>query len=226
MLARRDLRFAFLIAAAPAVLSFAPAVAADRDVRSAAFFRAHCTECHAGDTAEHGVRLDNLSASADEPVEFRRWERVLKQLRRGTMPPKDSPQPSSAERAAAVAQVTALLDAASARRRAEGRAVLRRLNRVEYENTVRDLFQVDVRVKEILPEDTIAHGFDNVGAALNISPVLMERYLEAADVVITAASIAVPPSQVSPGRGQPITERKSESYSLLESLPSWFLPSV
>src|SRR6185295_14685709 len=63
----------------------------------------------------------------------------------------------------------------------------RRLNRVEYENTVRDLFAVNVAVKEILPEDAIAQGFDNVGAALNISPVLMERYLEAADAVVTAA---------------------------------------
>ncbi|MBA4016079.1 MAG: hypothetical protein C0483_02710 [Pirellula sp.] len=225
MLARLASRCALSLIAATTFSSLAPA-AADEDFAVASYLRAHCQDCHTGDTAEHGVRLDNLSAQADDPAEFRRWERVLKQLRRGAMPPKDAPQPPRAATTATVAQITTLLDAASARRRAEGRAVLRRLNRVEYENTVRDLFAVDVRVKEILPEDTIAHGFDNVGAALNISPVLMERYLEAADVVISAASVAVPPSQVPPGRGQPIAVRKQESYSLLESLPSWFLPSV
>src|SRR6185295_11002531 len=98
--------------------------------------------------------------------------------------------------------------AASAKDTNEGRTVLRRLNRVEYENTVRDLFAVNVAVKEILPEDATANGFDNVGAALNISPVLMERYLEAADAVLSAAIVPVHklPS-------------KTERFDLYDSLP-------
>ena len=93
--------------------------------------------------------------------------------------------------------------------------VLRRLNRVEYENTVRDLFAVNVSVKEMLPEDAIAQGFDNVGAALNISPVLMERYLEAADAVITAALLPVHK-----------LESKTERFDLYDSLPKWFVAGV
>jgi len=86
-----------------------------------------------------------------------------------------------------VRRISSQLDEAAAKQRSEGRVVLRRLNRVEYENTVRDLFDVNVSVKEMLPEDSVSHGFDNVGAALNISPVLIERYLEAADAVLNAA---------------------------------------
>ncbi len=66
-----------------------------------------------------------------------------------------------------------------------GRVVLRRLNRVEYENTVRDLLDVHVNLKEQLPQDGAAEGFDNVGAALHTSSFLMERYLEAADTALS-----------------------------------------
>src|SRR6185295_1835843 len=91
----------------------------------------------------------------------------------------------------------------------------RRLNRVEYENTVRDLFAVNVAVKEILPEDAIANGFDNVGAALNVSPVLMERYLEAADAVLNAAVAPVHK-----------LESKTQRFDLYDSLPTWFVAGV
>lgn len=103
------------------------------------------------------------------------------------MPPKKEPRPPQAQTADFVAGLSAQLDTAAAKARTNGRVVLRRLNRVEYENTVNDLFAVKVEVKETLPEDAVSHGFDNVGAALNISPVQMERYLEAADAVVTAA---------------------------------------
>src|SRR5207237_594781 len=72
-------------------------------------------------------------------------------------------------------------------RRAEGRVALRRLNRVEYENTVRDLLGVEIDLKEMLPLDTSAHGFDNIGEALHVSSFLMERYLEAADAALNVA---------------------------------------
>ena len=97
----------------------------------------------------------------------------------------------------------------------EGRVILRRLNRVEYENTVRDLFAINVSVKELLPEDAISHGFDNVGAALNISPALIERYLEAADAVLDAAVAPVHK-----------LESKTKRFDLYDSLPDWFLPGV
>ena len=98
------------------------------------------------------------------------------------------------------------MEAAAARRAAEGRVVLRRLNRVEYENTVRDLLGVEVDLKEQLPADGSAHGFDNVGEALHTSSFLMERYLEAADAALNLA-IANGPSR----------RRCKKTYSLAEA---------
>jgi len=131
------------------------------------------------------------------------------------MPPPKEPRPRPEQATDVVKRLTARLDEAAAKQRAEGRVVLRRLNRVEYENTVRDLFDVNVSVKEILPEDTVAHGFDNVAAALNVSPVLIERYLEAADAVLDAAVAPVHK-----------LESKKERYNLYDSLPTWFTPGV
>src|SRR5688572_5965278 len=79
--------------------------------------------------------------------------------------------------------------AEDAERAAEGRVVLRRLNRVEYENTVRDLLGIQTELKELLPLDTSADGFDNIGAALHTSSFLMDRYLEAADVALGMAIV-------------------------------------
>ncbi len=171
-----------------------PLVAADsppvpREV--AAFFAESCTKCHGEKKSKASLRLDQLDSDLTKGATFARWQTILDQLRSGEMPPEDERRPDAAKLAAAIRLISAQLDGAAAQHRAEGRVVLRRLNRVEYENTVRDLFAVDLMVKEMLPEDAVAQGFDNVGAALNISPVLMERYLEAADSVITAAVLPV-----------------------------------
>ena len=157
------------------------------DVPTAAFFQKHCLRCHGAKLAEGDLRLDNLEGYLDRRDVFTRWHTIVERLRAGEMPPADEPRPAAAELTAAIDYLHGKLEAASERRRQSGRVVLRRLNRVEYENTIRDLFAVDVNVKEMLPEDTIALGFDNVGSALNVSPVLMERYLEAIDAVLTAA---------------------------------------
>jgi mono/diheme cytochrome c family protein len=182
---------------------------------ASALVEQHCIRCHGPKKAEHGLRLDGLSRDVTRPPIFAAWERVLRQLRESTMPPEGEPRPDAAALASAEKEIAAALDAVVARRRAEGRTTLRRLNRIEYENTVRDLFDVDVAVKEILPEDTIAQGFDNIGAALNVSPVLMERYLEAADAVLTAAIAPRVPG-----------ERMQKRYNLYDSLPSWFATST
>ena len=103
------------------------------------------------------------------------------------MPPKGKPRPPEKEVQALSDWIGGRAEAATHAKRAAGRVVLRRLNRVEYENTVRDLLGVDVDLKELLPEDTSAHGFDNGGEALHISSFLMERYLEAADTALNVA---------------------------------------
>jgi hypothetical protein len=104
------------------------------------------------------------------------------------MPPKKKPQPSDAERQAVLDWLGPQLRAAvAARQQAQGRVELRRLNRFEYQHTMHDLLGIEVNVMELLPEDGSAHGFDKVSSALTLSPVQVEKYLEAADVALDAA---------------------------------------
>ena len=179
------------------------------------FFKEHCLHCHGPDQSKGGLRLDQLDDDLASSTKFERWREILIRMREGEMPPADEPRPPAGKLAEVVAKLSAQLDAASARQRSEGRVILRRLNRTEYQNTVCDLFNVNVSIKEMLPEDTISHGFDNVGMALNISPVLMERYLDAADAVLNAALAPVHS-----------LEKKTERFDLYDSLPKWFLAGV
>lgn len=181
------------------------------DAVTVAFFQQHCIRCHGEQKAENDLRLDRLDANLSNAEVFDRWHEIVQRIHSGDMPPDGEPRPPAADVATVVRRLSSRLDEAAALHRAEGRVVLRRLNRIEYENTVRDLFAVAVDVKDILPEDAISLGFDNVGAALNVSPVLVERYLEAADAVISAAI-----------RPTATMEPERSTHWLGESLPSWF----
>ena len=199
----------FLIAAGSAL------IAAPLDAPSAAFLKEHCLRCHGPEKAKGDLRLDQLETDFSKPSVFERWREVVSRTQSGEMPPKKEPRPAAAQAQAFVRAVNARLDEAAAKHRAAGRTVLRRLNRVEYENTVNDLFGVNVMVKEMLPEDSVAQGFDNVGAALNVSPVLIERYLDAAEVALTAAVAPVHK-----------LESTRERFNLYDSLPTWFVAGV
>ena len=121
-----------------------------------------------------------------------------KRVQAGEMPPEKSPRPPEKDVKALTEWIAGKIQAADALRRTQGRVVLRRLNRNEYENTVRDLLGVQVDLKEQLPEDSSAGGFDNVGEALHLSSFLMERYLEAAEKALNVAIAngpKPPPSQ-------------------------------
>ena len=148
----------------------------------------YCIDCHGGKKPKGNLALDTLTSDFQQPKAMVVWKDVEERLASGTMPPRSKPQPSAAEFKALHAWINARLVAADlARQKVEGRAVLRRLNRIEYENTVRTLLAINVDLKNHLPEDDSVDGFDNVGGALTISPVLMERYLEAADAALNAA---------------------------------------
>ncbi|HVX60652.1 MAG TPA: DUF1587 domain-containing protein, partial [Pirellulales bacterium] len=113
---------------------------------------------------------------------------MLERAAAGEMPPAEKPRPGKEELQEFTAHLAERLRAAeAAERTAQGRVVLRRLNRTEYENTVRDLLGVHVKLKELLPLDSAADGFDNVGEALHVSSFLLERYLEAAETALDAA---------------------------------------
>lgn len=151
--------------------------------------QSHCVACHGAEVQEGGLRLDSRSADLADPDVFAVWVKIHDRLRDGQMPPKQSPQPSADERRAALERLATQLTAADvARRQAEGRAVLRRLNRTEYENTLRDLFNLSgLSVKELLPEDSRPFGFDKSGIGLDLSYVQMSKYMDVADVALDAA---------------------------------------
>ncbi|MGV3722713.1 MAG: DUF1587 domain-containing protein, partial [Actinomycetota bacterium] len=145
----------------------------------------YCVSCHTGKSAAAGFDLKSLASLTKEP---HAWELVAEKLRTGQMPPPGSPKPQSAETRAAVAWIGAEL------RRLEqatppdpGRVTARRLNRVEYNNTVRDLLAVDFKPADDFPQDDSGYGFDNIGDVLSLSPVLMEKYLTAAEKVARTA---------------------------------------
>ncbi|MFO0966607.1 MAG: DUF1592 domain-containing protein [Gemmataceae bacterium] len=144
----------------------------------------HCFACHGAVKPKGDLRLDTLKPDFADPAARERWQRVLERIESGEMPPKAKPRPDARE----VRVVAAWIEAGEEKaRRTEGRVVLRRLNRVEYENTLRDLLGVEVDVQDLLPLDSSLQGFDNVGEALHVSSFHMERYLEAADVALNAA---------------------------------------
>jgi mono/diheme cytochrome c family protein len=153
------------------------------------FFTAHCRKCHSGEKPKGEFDLASLKLDFADKANRERWLRVLEQMQTGAMPPKENPRPPQ-EQIEAVANW--ISKSAAAGEAAAGRVVLRRLNRTEYQNTVRDLLAVDVDLKDLLSEDIAASGFDNNAEALHISSFLMASYLEAADRVLDLAIASSP----------------------------------
>jgi hypothetical protein len=149
----------------------------------------HCYSCHSKQTAKPkgNFCIDQLAPSFADGPGRDAWREVLKRVQAGEMPPKAQPRLNPAAKQALDDWIGAGLRAADARRAAEGRVVLRRLNRIEYENTVRDLLGIDIELRDMLPQDSSAGGFDNVAEAHHVSTFLMEKYLEAADKALAVA---------------------------------------
>ena len=139
----------------------------------------YCVSCHndrlrTGDVSLEVVDFTNLAVNADV------LERAVRKMGAGAMPPQGLPRPDPETHAALVTWLATGLDAAAADHPDPGRAILRRLNRTEYANAIRDLLDLDVDVSALLPVDNSSYGFDNIADVLGVSPVLMERYLTAA----------------------------------------------
>ena len=159
------------------------------------FLKKYCYGCHAGDEPAAEVSLD-LFSDERSLIESRDvWERVLDMVATGYMPPAESDlQPPLAESEAFVAHIESIFEQADRTAQPDpGRITIRRLNKVEYKNTVRDLLGVDFDPTENFPADDVGHGFDNIGDVLTMSPLLMERYLEAAEAIATRVILVEPP---------------------------------
>src|SRR5205823_3509831 len=134
-----------------------------------------------------------LSQDLTDAETLRRWVRVHDRIADGEMPPPTEAQPDRGAKRAFLGSLGPGLAAAD---RAQREVVYRRLNRNEYENTIRDLFGVRAEVAAMLPEDAKAHGFDNIGEALAASTELVEAYLRAADVAIDMVIHQEQPSRI------------------------------
>ena len=179
------------IAAPPATAQSAATQAAESQQFEKQFrplLTSHCVACHSGDKPKGNLRLNDLKPDFADAASRQHWSAVVERLQSGEMPPKDKPRLPEQEVQALTGWLTPRVAAGeAAARAAQGRVVLRRLNRIEYENTVCDLLGIKVSLKDQLPEDGSADGFDNAGAAHHTSSFLMEKYLEAADAALKMA---------------------------------------
>ena len=164
--------------AAPAAQQASPTGQSDGGPR--ALLDRYCVTCHNQRLKTGGLSLDSVDpANLTEHAEI--WEKVVRKLRAGTMPPIGRPRPEKPAVASLISSLETGLDRAAAAKPNPGRAPLHRLNRTEYGNAIRDLLALEIDVRALLPaDDTDEHGFDNVAEVLTVSPALMERYLFAA----------------------------------------------
>jgi hypothetical protein len=139
----------------------------------------YCVTCHNDRLKTGGVTLEHLDVD-DVRANGDVLERASRKLLVGAMPPHGAPRPDPSTYRALRAALESAVDRSAAASPDPGRAILRRLNRTEYANAIRDLLDLDVDVSTLLPVDNSSYGFDNIGDVLGMSPVLMERYLTAA----------------------------------------------
>jgi hypothetical protein len=162
------------------------------------FLQKYCFSCHNEQEKNAELSLEPLVDSAAVVKQRRVTDKVLRVLAAGEMPPQDAPvRPTPDEAEQVRTQLKAILDHADRNASPDpGRVTMRRLNRLEYRNTIRDLMGVSFDPSADFPADDIGHGFDNIGDVLTLSPVLMERYLAAAETIVEQAIRSVLPPVV------------------------------
>jgi mono/diheme cytochrome c family protein len=220
---------AFLLGLAPLLGVFAPALSAQvptgsakgpsytKDIRP--LLKSYCFECHNAKKKKGELDLEKFAGEADALEWTELWDTVGERLRSKEMPPPKNPQPTAAQRelllawVAKAAQFQVSCDKITPEQREKsvaGYTMTRRLNRVEYNNTVRDLVGFDVRPGDLLPSEAGGgEGFDNTGATLFLTPAHLEKYLEAAELVVSALLPADPAKapKVDPARLQAARQR-------------------
>jgi cytochrome c5 len=152
-----------------------------------------CAPCHNDRLTSGGLNLGPFSAPGSIAEHREGWEKILQKLRTGEMPPEGVQRPPEDQVDALIKFVEGEFERADRNLKPDpGRVTARRMNRNEYSNTIRDLLGVDFRAERDFPTDDSGHGFDNIGEVLTISPVLMEKYLAAAESIAARALGADP----------------------------------
>jgi hypothetical protein len=159
------------------------------------FFNKYCIECHSPSGSESGVTFDSFKDQESLLKAMSDLEKAAQMLHQLKMPPKRKPQPTEAERKAVaewLESFTSGVDCSKPETLNPGRVTLRRLNRAEYNNTIRDLLAIDYHPADTFPVDDSGYGFDNIGDVLSVAPMLMEKYMTAAEVVMNQAIMVDP----------------------------------
>ncbi len=183
---KTKLRHILLALALPGTTRAATAPAlADFQRDAAPFIEKHCIECHGGKSTKGYLDLKKIDRADAAILKNRKvWMNALTQVGSGEMPPKKRTRPTLEEIEKFTASVELAFERAELAAPPDpGRITVRRLNRNEYNNTVRDLLGADFNATEDFPPDEIGNGFDNIGDVLTVSPLLTERYLDAADTI-------------------------------------------
>ncbi len=152
------------------------------------FIKAYCLRCHSGDRPRADLKLD-IFKNESLAIEHREiWQKVANQIRSGEMPPAGRKQPQEPEKEVVLAWIDGTVNQVDCNLPPDpGRVTIRRLNRAEYNNTIRDLVGVDFHPADDFPPDDVGYGFDNIGDVLTLSPLLVEKYLTAAEKIVAVA---------------------------------------
>ena len=156
----------------------APSGAVAGSSSDAALVKTYCVTCHNDRTRSGELSLEHADLT-DIPTRAELWEKVIRKVRAGMMPPAGMPRPEAAAFEAFVSHLETSIDRSAAANPRPGRTALHRLNRAEYANAIRDLLSLQIDATALLPPDDESSGFDNIADVLTVSPSLMERYLSA-----------------------------------------------
>src|SRR5262249_43502982 len=155
----------------------------------------YCYGCHGRGKKKGDLALDAYKASSDAIGDPKTWEKILQNVRTHVMPPEKKPQPTEKEADLITRWIQTQVFKCDCAHPDPGRVTLRRLNRAEYNNTIQALVGVTFQPAEDFPSDDSGYGFDNIGDVLSMPPVLMERYLAAAEKILDAAIVTQDPAK-------------------------------
>jgi cytochrome c5 len=178
-------------------------------------FDKYCVTCHNQRLKTAGLMLDKMDL-AKVPAQAEVWEKVVRKLQAGVMPPPGMPRPDRATYDSVISWLDTQLDRAAEANPNPGRTALHRLNRAEYSNAIRDLLALDIDAASLLPPDDSAYGFDNISDVLGVSPSLEEHYLSAA---LKIGALAIGDPNVSPGSDTYRIRQDLSQNQHIEGLP-------
>jgi Protein of unknown function (DUF1592)/Protein of unknown function (DUF1588)/Protein of unknown function (DUF1587)/Protein of unknown function (DUF1585)/Protein of unknown function (DUF1595)/Cytochrome C oxidase, cbb3-type, subunit III len=179
------------------------------------FLKQYCVTCHSDKLKTADLSLEKMDVT--HPTEGAAvWEKVIRKVRVGMMPPQGAPQPNAAARKDLVSWLQTSLDQAAAKNPDPGRSLVHRLNRTEYANAIRDVLALDVDPTSLLPPDDSGYGFDNIADVLGVSPVLLERYVSAAGKI---SALAVGDPNTAPGSDTYRVRQDASQDVHIEGLP-------